>query len=250
MRGRVQRPKFCKPSYFAMVVAFCDPDGPLSAEFPSARGERFQARLLRDQKLKVVMRIRSVWKLVILAMLSAIVARAPTAIADDIDPDADIPDISTLADPTPTNQVLEVPQQCGPESVAVPCNRSVDDGSSSSDAYVNAPNGDSIDFANNPDAGSVYDYANQNTAIDASAGAINVPYDAYVPGYAVLSPAPTIVSPSATGPGSYQQWAPGPGSFQQRYVAPQPLGYRPYGLVGGFGRPAYTSIGGNHFGRR
>ena len=232
-----------------MVVAFCDPDGPLSAEFPSARGESFPARLLRDHKLKVVMSIRGVWKLAILAMLSAIVARAPTAIADDIDPDADVPDISTLTDPAPTNQVLEVPQQCGPESVAVPCNRSVDDGSSSSDAYVNAPNGDSSDFANNPDAGSVYDYANQNTANDASAGAMGVPTYLYVPGYTGLSPAPTIVQ-SSPGPGAYQQWATGPGTYQQRYIAPQPLGYRPYGLVGGFGRPAYTSIGGNHFGRR
>ena len=65
-------------------------------------------------------------RLVVLAMLMAMLASAPRAIADDINPDADVPDFSTLADTAPPNQVLEIPQQCDQDAVAVLCDRSAD----------------------------------------------------------------------------------------------------------------------------
>jgi hypothetical protein len=121
-------------------------------------------------------------------------------------------------------------------------------------------------LANNPDPGSVYDYANQNITNEASAaGTTNVPIGVYLPGYNAgytrMSPSPTVVSSGpgayqqwATGPGSYQQWASGPGTYQQMapgpgYIQPAPLGYHPYGLGGGFGS-APLGGGGSHFGRR
>ncbi len=203
--------------------------------------------------------------LVLLAMLLAMLVSAPRAIADDIDPDADVPDSSTLGDSTPPNQVLEIPQQCDQASVAVLCDRSSDDSSVSSDESANTSDdgaSNSSDLANNnPDLGSVYDYANQNITTEASAaGTMNVPVGIYAPRYPVLSPAPIVVPSGpgsyqqwAGGPGSYQQWAGGPGSYQQMvpgpgYIQPMPLGYRPYGVGGGFGpRPLGMSGG---FGRR
>ena len=220
--------------------------------------------------MKAVMNNRNAWKLVFVAVLTAILASAPRVIADDINPDADVPDISTLTDSTPANPVLEIPQQCDQDSVAVLCDRSADYSSPSSDLNAAAPNvdpNDSSALANNPDLGSVYDYANQNITNEASVtGTMNVPVGVYVRGYPVLSPAPTIVSSGlpngpgsyqqwAGGPGSYQQWARGPGSYQQMapgpgYIAPPPLGYRPYGLGGGFGPRHLGGIGGGHFGHR
>lgn len=209
------------------------------------------------------MNIRTASKLVLLAMLIATLASAPIAIADDINPDADVPDSSAVADSSPPNQVLEIPQQCDQASVARLCDRSSDDGSLAPDASADAPDGGSSALANNPDLGSVYDYANQNVTTEASAaGTMNVPLGVYVPGYPVLSPAPRIVSSGpgsyqqwAGGPGSYQQWAGGPGSYQQMapgpgYVQPLPLGFSPYGLGGGFGPRPFGGIGGGHFGRR
>ena len=152
------------------------------------------------------------WKLIIFAMLVAILTTAPLAIADDIDPDADIPDISTMTDTTPVNPVLEIPQQCDQDSVAVLCDRSADDSSPSADVDAAAPNADaddSGDVASNPsDVGSVYDYANQNITNEASAmGTTSVPLGVAVPGYPVLSPGPVVVSSAPLmGPGSYPQW--------------------------------------------
>jgi hypothetical protein len=204
--------------------------------------------------------------LVLLAVFLAMLAYAPRAIADDIDPDADIPDSSTLADPSPSDQVLEIPQQCDQDAVASLCDRS-SESPASSDAdlsSVDAPNPDtnaSSDVANNPDLGSVYDYANQNITNETSAaGTTNVPIGGYFPGYTTMSPSPTIVSSGpgsyqqwASGPGSYPQWARGPGSYQQMapgpgYVQPLPLGYHPYGLGGSFGARPFG--GGGHFGHR
>lgn len=205
-------------------------------------------------------------RLVVLATLLAMLASAPRAIADDIDPDADVPDSSTLGDSTPPNQVLEIPQQCDQASVAVLCDRSSDDSSVSSDESANTSDdgaSDSSDVANNnPDLGSVYDYANQNITNEASAaGTMNVPVGIYAPGYPVLSPAPRVVSSGpgyyqqwAGGPGSYQQWVGGPGSYQQMapgpgYIQPLPLGYHPYGLGGGFAPRPFGGMSGG-FGRR
>jgi hypothetical protein len=208
------------------------------------------------------------WKLIIFAMLVAILTTAPLAIADDIDPDADIPDISTMTDTTPVNPVLEIPQQCDQDSVAVLCDRSADDSSPSADADAAAPNADaddSGDVASNPsDVGSVYDYANQNITNEASAmGTTSVPLGVAVPGYPVLSPGPVVVSSAPLmGPGSYPQWTGGPGAYQQwvggpgsyrslvpgpGYIAPRPFGYHPFGVGGGFGM---RSFAGGHFGRR
>jgi|ERR1700722_7466177 hypothetical protein len=207
--------------------------------------------------MKAVMNISTAGKLIFLALLTAILAGAPCAIADDINPDADVPDISSMSDPAPANPVLEIPQQCDQDSVAVLCDRSAEDNSSSAvnDAYAAAPApdaDDSSELANNPNVGSVYDYANQNITSEASAaGTMNVPMGGYAPGYAVLSPGPTIVSGQEyRGPGSYQQWAGGPGSYQQwapgpGYIAPAPMGYHPYGLGGSFGGHAFF---GGHFG--
>src|SRR5271166_2943372 len=68
-------------------------------------------------------------RLVLFVTLMAMLASAPRAIGDDINPDADIPDSSTIADSSPPNQTLEIPQQCDQASVAVLCDRSSDDGS-------------------------------------------------------------------------------------------------------------------------
>jgi hypothetical protein len=180
-------------------------------------------------------------RLVVLATLMATLASAPRAVADDINPDADVPDFSTLADSTPPNQVLEIPQQCDQDAVAVLCDRSAD---------ASMASGGDEDLANDPNLGSVYDYANQNITNEASAaGTMNVPM--YAPGY--LMPAPMILSLRPFGPGAYQQWAGGPGAYQQMapgpgYIQPPPLGYRPNG--GGFGPRRFGGFGGGHFGRR
>ncbi len=182
-------------------------------------------------------------RLVVLAMLMAMLASAPRAIADDINPDADVPDFSTLADSTLPNQVLEIPQQCDQDAVAVLCDRSAD---------ASMASGGDENLANDPNLGSVYDYANQNITNEASAaGTMNVPM--YAPGY--LMPAPMILSLRPFGPGAYQQWAGGPGAYQQMapgpgYIQPPPLGYRPYGLGGGFGPRRFVGFGGGRFGRR
>jgi hypothetical protein len=210
---------------------------------------------------KAVMKISVAWKLILLTIVTAMLATAPRAIADDIDPDADVPDISTVTDSTPANPVLEIPQQCDQDSVAVLCDRSSEDSFPASNASAATPNADAdgaTDVASNPNVGSVYDYANQNITKEASAmGTMSVPLGLYAPGYRVLSPAPVIVSSGAMGPGSYPQWATGPGSYQQwihgpgswqpapagpGYFAPRPLGFHPFGMGGGFG--------GGHFGRR
>lgn len=210
------------------------------------------------------MNIRTASKLVFIAMLTASLGIAPRAIAHDPDTsDTDLPDASTLADSEPANQVLEIPQQCDQASVAVLCDRSSSDGSPSdlnANASTQPPDeaaNDSSNLPSDPNVGSVYDYANQNITSEASAaGTMNVPVGIYAPGYPVLSPAPAIVSSEPMGEGSYQQWAGGPGSYQQftpgpGYIAPPPLGYRPYGFGGGFSPPAFGGgFGGGHFGRR
>jgi hypothetical protein len=195
------------------------------------------------------MKMFTPWKLILLAIFVAMLTGAPRAIADDINPDADVPDISAT-DPTPANPVLEIPQQCDSDSVAVLCDRSAEDNSSPIDATAAAPDPDTSganDVASNPDVGSVYDYANQNITNEASAmGTMSVPLGLGVSGYPVSSPGPVVVSSSpsgyqqwASGPGSYQQWAGGPGSYRQwvpgpGYIAPMPLGYHPFGGGGGF----------------
>jgi hypothetical protein len=202
-------------------------------------------------KLKAVMKIFTPWKLILLAIFTVVLSSAPRAIADDINPDADVPDISTT-DATPVNSVLEIPQQCDSDSVAVLCDRSADDSSMTADANAPASNLDasgSNDVASNPNVGSVYDYANQNITNEASAmGTMSVPLG-YVSGYPTISPAPMVVS---GGPGSYQQWTGGPGSYRQwapgpGYIAPMPLGYRPSGLGGAFGPHLMGGFRG-HFG--
>jgi hypothetical protein len=201
------------------------------------------------------MKILARWNLFVLAVLTAAIVYAPMALADDINPDADIPDISTLSD-SPENQVLEIPQECDQDMGALPCNRSLDDRSATSDAYADPPNDRESDLANSPDVGADYDYANQNyTDESLTAGTTAVPTGIYAPGYPALSPAPIMVSPNLVGPGSYQQWVSGPGTFQQPvpgpgYISPQPPGYRPYGFASGFGRPPFSSFGGGHFGHR
>ena len=216
------------------------------------------------------MNICNAWKLILPGILAAMLATAPRVVADDINPDADVPDIGTMSDSAPPNPVLEIPQQCDQDSVAVLCDTSADDSSPSYDANAvsaSAPSGDPGDssyVANNPNLGSVYDYANQNITNEASAlGTMSVPLGIYAPGYPGLSPSPTIVSSGGVGPGFYQQWATGPGSYQQAargpgtyrqfapgpgYAAPMLVGSRPYGFGGGFG--AHSFGGGGHFGRR
>jgi hypothetical protein len=202
------------------------------------------------------MKILARWNLFVLAVLTATIVYAPIALADDINPDADVPDISTLADSEPENQVLEIPQECDQDMGALPCNRSLDNSSSISDTYADPPNDGESDLANSPNVGADYDYANQNYTDEGLAeGTTAVPMGIYAPGYPALSPAPMMVSPNLVGPGSYQQWASGPGTFQQSvpgpgYISPQPPGYRPYGFASGSGRPAFGSFGGGHLGRR
>jgi hypothetical protein len=206
-------------------------------------------------RLKAVMKICNPCKLILLAMLVAILTTAPRALADDIDPDADIPDISTMTDTTPVNPVLEIPQQCDQDSVAVLCDRSADDGSPSPDADANADaaNVDANAVASNPDVGSVYDYANQNITNDASAmGTTSVPLGVGVVGYPALAPAPVVVSSVPIGPGSYPQWVPGPGAYRNPVPGPgflAPMPFRPRSFGGAFGMRSF-GFGGGHFGRR
>jgi hypothetical protein len=208
--------------------------------------------------LKAIMNIYRAWKLLLLTLITAMLAIAPRAVADDINPDADVPDISTLSDPAQVNPVLEIPQQCDQDSVAVLCDRSADDSSAAPDANADADatNVDANDanaVANNPDVGSVYDYANQNITNDASAmGTTSVPLGAGVVGYPALAPAPVVVSSVPIGPGSYPQWVPGPGAYRNPvpgpgFLAPMPFS-RPRSFGGGFAMHSF--FGGGHFGRR
>jgi len=172
------------------------------------------------------------------ALLIAVFAFVRTARAQDLE-DGD-PD--TLADATASdssNQVLEIPQQCDPDSVAFLCDRS-SDASSEPDADVS--------LAGEPDTGSVYDYANQNIINDVSnTGTTNLPVG--VLGYVPLLPAPAVVQP--IGPGTYEQWASGPGTYQQFAPGPgfvSPI--RPYGPAMNFGPRPLNNFGGGRFGHR
>lgn len=195
-------------------------------------------------------------RIIPLILLVAILAIAPRGRAGDdggdTDTDAVSESASTPTDSSPTdssmaNQVLEIPQQCDQASVAVLCDRSTD-------AAITADEGESV--ASEPDTGTVYDYANQNIVGEASsAGTTNLPAGVAVPEYTTLSPAPVVVSSHEVGPGAYQQWASGPGTYQQfapgpGFIAPMPLGYRPYGLGGSFGGGSFHGFGGGHFGHR
>jgi len=200
--------------------------------------------------IEAVMNIRGAWKLITAAVVLAMLAVAPRAIADDINPDADVPDLGTLTDSSPPNQVLEIPQHCDQDAVAVLCDRSTDS-AMSSDSDANLPN--------DADVGSISDYNNQNIATEMSgAGTMNVPVGLYPP--TILAPAPVIVSSGVRGPGSYQQWARGPGSYQSMtmgpamtmgpgYIQPMPLGYRP-GLGANFGALRFSPMNAARFGRR
>ena|SRR3984885_351457 len=190
-------------------------------------------------------------RIILLLLLVTMLTFAPKARAeddsDDTDTDAVSESVSTPADSSMANQVLEIPQQCDQDAVAVLCDRSTD-------AAIAADEDDSV--ANEPDTGSVYDYANQNIIGEASStGTTNLPAGILVPEYAPLSPGPVVVSAHTEGPGSYQQWASGPGTYQQfapgpGFVAPMPLGYRPYGLGPSFSPGPFHSFGGGRFGHR
>src|SRR5260221_13819380 len=106
--------------------------------------------------------------IVFLTILLAMLTVASRAIADDINPDADIPDASTL-DSTPANPVLELPQQCDEDSVAMLC-KSSSDATSTADA-TSGPDSGVSSFASaypaSADGSSANAYGNQNVAHDA-----------------------------------------------------------------------------------
>jgi hypothetical protein len=203
------------------------------------------------------MNIRGACKLTLALTLMAILSVASRAGAENIDPDADIPDYSAIADSAPPNQVLEIPQQCDQDAVAALCDRSTDSAPSS-----DADSDPEADFPADADVGSLSDYANESIGPEMSApGTMNVPVGLYAP--AVLAPAPFVVSSGPGDPGTYQQWASGPGAYQSwtrgpgiyrpmgmgpGYIPPMPLGYRPG--FGGFGAHPFSAMGGGHFGRR
>jgi len=212
---------------------------------------------------------RNIWTLIVAAILLVTLALAPRAKADDIDPDADVPDASTLPESSPPDQVLEIPQQCDQDAVAALCDRTPTTADSDDDSStpVAASDPDETDPAADPsintaDVGTLSDYTNQNAAIEASAaGTMSVPVGFYPP---VLAPAPVVVSSGALapGPGAYSQWAGGPGTYQQwahgpgmyrmpnfgpGYIPRMPMGY--HASLGHFG-PRPFSFGGGHFGRR
>ena len=188
-------------------------------------------------------------RIVLVALLVAMLTMAPKARADDSDgSDTDtVAESSTVAssgtDSSMANQVLEIPQQCDQDAVAVLCDRSTDTSTAADEDES---------LASEPDAGSVFDYANQNIINDASStGTTNLPVGVFAPAYVPLSPAPNVVSSQLTGPGAYQQWASGPGFYHQfapgpGFIAPMPLGYHPYG----FGPRPFGSFGAGHFGHR
>ncbi|HVN28662.1 MAG TPA: hypothetical protein VMT64_09265, partial [Candidatus Binataceae bacterium] len=134
------------------------------------------------------MNMRSAWMLIVAAILLAMITVAHRAMADDINPDADVPDASTLPDTSPPDQVLEIPQQCDQDAVAALCDRTPDTAMSSATATPSDPDmNSSIDTA---DVGTLDDYTNQNAAIEASAvGTMNVPVGFYA---APLAPGPII----------------------------------------------------------
>lgn len=192
-------------------------------------------------------------KILTVAILATILAIAPMALADDMNT---APDPVASAELSESNQILEIPQQCDKDSVAVLCDHaasSTADPSASSDpaqataqAPANQPDPSQAAPANDADVGSIDDYQNQNAP-----AYVAVPEYVYVPQYTYLAPAPVIVSNGSFG---------GP-----RYVSPMPLGFQPGGVRpggfagfgprpfggGSFGRGVGTEFGGGHFaGRR
>jgi hypothetical protein len=192
-------------------------------------------------------------RIILVALLIAMLTMAPKARADGDDDGSDTdavaessPPDSSSTDPSMANQVLEIPQQCDQDAVASLCDRSTD-------ASIAADEDESL--ANEPDPGSLYDYANQNIINDASStGTTNLPVGVFAPEYMRLSPAPNVVSPQLIGPGAYQQWASGPGTYQQfapdpGFIAPMPLGYHPY-FGPSFAPHPFHSFSAARFGRR
>src|SRR5215468_1063243 len=90
---------------------------------------------------------RIIFLAIFFTTLLAMLPPAPRAFADDINPDADIPDASTL-DSTPANPVLEIPQQCDQDSVAMICNKATSD-TASADA-ASGPDGGGSNLASYP----------------------------------------------------------------------------------------------------
>lgn len=142
-----------------------------------------------------------------LAMLLfvGIIAAAPYALADDLGSPPP-PEAGASADWTEVNQVLEIPQQCDKDAVAMLCDRGENTSSSpfadgDQDGTSQAPADAQNSSADAGSYGSIEDYENQYATAETAAGALYLPAPVYVPMRPTyLVPAPVIVRPPPAGP--------------------------------------------------
>lgn len=163
--------------------------------------------------------------------LAGILAASPLTFADDLGSPPP-PEPGASADWTEVNQVLEIPQQCDKDAVAMLCDRgeappAPSDPHSAADPDAQSQASAAGQEAQDPSAdpatyGSIEDYENQYATAEAGSGALFVPVPVYVPMRPTyLVPAPVIVNrPPVAGP---------------HYLRPLPFGGR---------------FGGGHFRRR
>lgn len=154
--------------------------------------------------------------------LAAILAASPLTFADDLGSPPP-PEPGASADWTEVNQVLEIPQQCDKDAVAMLCDRGESpaaqgDALSAMDPDAQSQASATGQGAQDPAAdpgtyGSIEDYENQYATAEAGSGALYVPVPVYVPIRPMyLMPAPVIVNRAP---------APGP-----HYLRPLPFGHR------------------------
>ena len=119
------------------------------------------------------------------AFVAALLIAGPPASAADI---ADLGTTPAVSEWPEVNQVLEIPQQCSQQAVAVWCDRSEPDSSSNSAAGSSGQDQNSSS-TQTADSGGNYgtadDYQNQATNMDPVMGPAYVPVPVFVPAYPV-----------------------------------------------------------------
>lgn len=163
------------------------------------------------------------------AIVAGILVAASCARADDLT----APAPGASSDFNDVNQVLEIPQQCDKDAVAVLCDRGESDSTPQNDASAQPPtdSGSVEDGSAPPSAetsadnanavyGSIDDYQHQYETAESSAAAIYLPAPVYVPmapRYTFLAPAPYVIgSPIARGPRFLSPLRFGHHSFRRR----------------------------------
>jgi hypothetical protein len=141
--------------------------------------------------------------------LAATMAAAPLALADDLGSPPPL-EPGASADWTEVNQVLEIPQQCDKDAVAMLCDRgeavpAPDDPFAAADPNAQSPADAQAaqDAAQAGNYGSIEDYENQYATAETANGALFVPAPVYVPMRPMyLSPPPVVINPPRH-PGPY-----------------------------------------------